>query len=533
MFYRQMKKKTDEKEAGPNAYPWSRQHLTETLQDLLTYSLIGLSQLVRAGQKKGLPASAGVFTARAATATSSEWLIDPYQIIELIQQAVVIRDRLREQVHSMAGEVRLPKGPADFEPATTIPGLLSQADQILPHSLPSQSRDTNSLGYLLLSGIRGLAAYAAHAHLLGVENESVFTSLQNGLAAIHRNDPDPDDWTARAEACGCSAAKIMGLLDQACIRHYGQPFSVRVPLGARKGRAILVAGHNFRDLEALLRQAKGRGVHIYTYGEMLEAHQYPRFRQFRELAGHYEPGESSPMEDFFRFPGAVLLTGGGPVPNITGKISNLFTSGPLARPGVFHIMNRKFSRVIDHALAMEGFLKEEDQGKAEVGNDLKPFTAQADHISSKMKKGDIRRIFLVAECSRTNPWQTDGKWLPRIPEDAMAVFITCRDIGVSFHDSDLFPDTSLTKMIGQCRDPRQVVRVIRTLSDLLGAPASSLPVSLFFSWPGQKSMGVVMALFSLGLKEICLGPALPEGITPGILEMLGNRYGILAADRER
>jgi hydroxylamine reductase len=251
------------------------------LQDLLIYALMGLSQVAVEGRKVGVSdPDVNVFTVKAAFSTLTNVDFDPDRFMDLIGQAADKREKLKASVKAAGGNVVWLDGPATFQPKATLDDLVKQGEQVGIKSYPADNPDILSLKHTVLYGIKGVGAYADHALILGQEDDSVYAYVHEGLAAIQRDDLGIDDWVGMALKCGEAAYKAMELLDAGNTNTYGHPVPTKVPLGYKKGKAILVSGHDLKDLEELLKQTEGKGINIYTHGEMLSTHGYPGLKQY-------------------------------------------------------------------------------------------------------------------------------------------------------------------------------------------------------------------------------------------------------------
>lgn len=430
MFYYQNTKTQTGDRREPRG-TWPLQPSVAALQNLLTYCLIGLSQWAGKGLENGLNAQGtGMFAAKALAATHGDAAAGPHRLIELIQQTVVLRDQIKDRVPAAEQGAVPSGGPADFEPATTLEGLLSQAARIGPDPVMS-SPDTLFLRRVLLRGIRSVAVYMDHAGLLGYDDAAGAVHLFDTLADLYRSDLDARGVTARIRDCGKAAVRAMTLLDNAGSQSYGRPAPARVRQGPVKGKAILVSGRDFQELEALLRQSESSGIKVYTHGEMLDAHQYPGLQQYPQFCGHYQGDDMDPNSGLPLFPGPVVLTPGSVVPREIESAQPLFTTGPLNRPGIPQIVNRNFKPVLDQALAMEGFRKMEDCGAAVVGNDEATITGAAEDIARRLRNEKTSRVHILADClgpaAGSAPGSASGKGeLPerwyRMPEKDRGIF---------------------------------------------------------------------------------------------------------------
>ena len=251
------------------------------LQDLLLYSLMGLSQVAVEGRKFGVSKNkVNVFTVKAAFSTLTNVDFDPDRFIELIEQSINLREQLKSQVIAAGSNIEWPDGPAAFQPESGLDALVKQGEQVGVKSYPGDNPDILSLKHTVLYGIKGVSAYADHALILGKEDESVYAYVHEGLAAIQGDGLGLEDWVQMTLRCGEAAYKAMELLDAGNTETYGHPVPTKVPLGYKKGKAILVSGHDMKDLEELLKQTEGKGINIYSHGEMLSTHGYPKLKAY-------------------------------------------------------------------------------------------------------------------------------------------------------------------------------------------------------------------------------------------------------------
>ena len=258
------------------------------LQDLLLYALKGLSLVAVEGRKVGvMDHDVNVFTCEAAFSTLTNVNFDPERFVSLIHRCAVLRESLKGKVGTAGGKVDFPDGPGNFTPEATLEGLLTQAEAAGLRLDPTIDPDILSLQHTLLFGIKGVCAYLDHAQILGQKDDEVYGFVHEGLAATLRKDLSLNDWVGLVLRCGEANLKAMALLDAGNTGTYGHPVPTRVPLGARKGKAILVSGHDLKDLEALLKQSEGKGISVYTHGEMLPTHGYPEPKKYPHFYGHF------------------------------------------------------------------------------------------------------------------------------------------------------------------------------------------------------------------------------------------------------
>jgi hydroxylamine reductase len=498
------------------------------LQDLLLYSLMGLSQVAVEGRKVGVSDNdVNVFTVKAAFSTLTNVDFDPDRFIVLIRQSTALREKLKTQVNAAGGNAGWSDGPALFTPKTHMNDLVKQGEEVGIKTYPGDDPDILSLKHTVLYGIKGVSAYADHALILGQEDDSVYAYVHEGLAAIQRDDLGVEGWVKMALRCGEAAFKAMELLDTGNTDTYGHPVPTKVPLGYKKGKAILVSGHDLKDLEELLKQTEGKNICIYTHGEMLSTHGYPKLKKYPHFYGQFGTAWQKQTTDFSEFPGAVLMTTNCIQRPKNDYKDNLFTSGMVGWPGIPHITDLNFQPVIDRALALPGFDEDHVRQEVIVGFARDAVLGVADKVVEAVKSGDIRHFFLVAGCDGAKPGRNYyTEFVQKIPKDCIVLTLACGKY--RFFDQDLGDIGGIPRLLdaGQCNDAYSAVQIASALAKAFDVEVNDLPLSLIISWYEQKAVCVLLALLHLGIKGIRLGPSLPAFLTPNVLDMLVKNFDI-------
>jgi hydroxylamine reductase len=499
------------------------------LQDLLVYMLRGLSQLTIEAGKVGIKdENISVFTCEALFATLTNVNFDPDGIIEYIRKAAELRELLRKRIRSARGRIDDSSGPVNLALEKTKEGLIEQGKRFGVKSDPSIDPDLHSLQWLLTYGIKGVAAYTYHAYILGKKDDKVFDFIHQGLAATLDKSLGVNDFVGLAMKCGEINIRAMELLDAGNTETYGHPVPTRVPLGAKKGKAILVSGHDLKDLEDILRQSEGKGIYVYTHGEMLPAHGYPKLKKYPHFYGHYGTAWQNQQREFPAFPGAILMTTNciqKPLENYKG---NIFTSGPVGWPGVRHIASRDFSPVIEKALVMPGFQADKEGKYVTVGFGRNAVLSVADKVIEAVKHGHIKRFLLVGGCDGAKPGRSYyTEFVEKAPRNTVVLTLACGKF--RFFDKDLGTIDDIPRLLdmGQCNDAYSAVKVAQALAEAFNVPINDLPLSLVLSWYEQKAVAILLSLLYLGIKNIRLGPSLPAFITPNILKVLVEKFNIM------
>jgi hydroxylamine reductase len=498
------------------------------LQDLLLYTLMGLSQVATEGRKVGVVDSeTNAFTVKAAFSTLTNVDFDPDRFAELIGETVTLRDQLKKKVRAAGGNIGFSDGPATFGPSSTLEGLIQQGASVGLKSYPGDNPDILSLKHTVLFGIKGVSAYADHALILGKQDDKVFSYIHEAMAAIQGNDLGLDDWVKLTLRCGEAALLAMELLDAGNTETYGHPVPTQVPLGHKKGKAILVSGHDLMDLEELLKQSEGTGINIYTHGEMLPTHGYPKLKKYKHFHGHFGTAWQNQIREFPNFPGAILMTTNCIQRPKTEYKDNLFTSGMVGWPGLVHISDLNFKPVIDRALELPGFQEDEVGKEVTVGFARNAVLGVADKVIEAVKSGAIRHFFLVAGCDGAKPGRNYyTEFVEKVPGDCVVLTLACGKY--RFFDKALGDIGGIPRLldVGQCNDAYSAVQIAGALAHAFNVGVNDLPLSLIISWYEQKAVCVLLALLHLGLKGIRLGPSLPAFLTPNVLETLVKTFDI-------
>jgi hydroxylamine reductase len=489
---------------------------------------MGLSQVAVEGRKVGVSNNAvNVFTVQAAFSTLTNVDFDQDRFMALIRQSIVHREKLKAQVDAAGGNAEGLDGPAALQPESSVEALVKQGEQVGINTYPADIPDILSLKHTVLYGIKGVSAYADHAHILGKEDESVYAYVHEGLAAIQSNDLGVEEWVDMALRCGKAAYKTMELLDAGNTETYGHPVPTKVPLGYKKGKAILVSGHDLKDLEQLLKQTEGTGINIYTHGEMLSTHGYPKLKAYPHFYGQFGTAWQKQTKEFADFPGAILMTTNCIQRPKNDYKENLFTSGMVGWPGIPHIADQNFKPIIDRALALPGFTEDHVTQEVTVGFARNAVLGVAGQVVEAVKSGAIRHFFLVAGCDGAKPGRNYyTEFVEKVPKDCVVLTLACGKY--RFFDQDLGDIGGIPRLLdaGQCNDAFSAIQIASALADAFNVGVNELPLSMIISWYEQKAVCVLLALLHLGIKGIRLGPSLPAFLTPAVLDTLVETFDI-------
>lgn len=499
------------------------------LQDLLIYALKGLAHLALIAPKIGINVSniePLVFAALFTTVTNVNFFAE--KIVSSLKKVCAVRDKMRGEIKASGIRIHDLPDAAIFPLASTQEDIIAQGHAHNIIDLTETNPDIQALKNTLLYGIKGVAAYADHAAILGQKDPAIFAFLIKALASMLQYDLSVDEWLGLVLECGEINLQVMELLDQAHISHYGNPVPTEVSLGAKHGKAILISGHDLYDLELLLKQTMGKGIAIYTHGEMLPAHGYPELGKYEHLYGHYGTAWQNQHQEFAAFPGAILMTTNCIQEPLDLYKERIFTTGLVEWPGVTHIDKGKdFSPVINKAINLPGFISSTYKDPVMVGFAHHAVLGIADKIIELIKQKKIRHLFLVAGCDGAKPGRNYyTEFVEKVPSDCLVLTLACGKF--RFFDKQLGDIEGIPRLldVGQCNDAYSAIRIVAALASAFDCNVNELPLSFVLSWYEQKAVAVLLTLLSLGVKNIKLGPSLPAFLTPNMLKVLVEKFNI-------
>jgi hydroxylamine reductase len=507
---------------------------TAVLQDLLVHAAKGIAQFTQRARLLGkTEAELDQFLLEALFITVTNVNFDDVAIEAAIRRAIVLRDQAQALYQAAARQAGKPveavRGPATWVPARTTEALIAQGEAV--SSLTRRERfgaDIAGLQELLLYGLKGMAAYAEHALVLKHENEAVYAFIGEALCYLAEEIPSVEKLLALNLKCGEVNLLVMELLDQANTGAYGHPVPTPVRVEPIKGKAILVSGHDLKDLENLLIQTEGKGINIYTHGEMLPAHGYPQLKKFKHLVGNYGGAWQDQKVEFAQFPGAILMTTNciqEPQENYKGQI---FTSGFVGWLDVVHIANGDFSPVIKAALATPGFTEDGPDKTILVGFGHNAVLNVADQVVAAVKSGAIKHFFLVGGCDGARSGRDYyTEFTESVPKDCVILTLACGKFRFNKLDFGTIGGIPRLQDIGQCNDAYSAIQIAVALSKAFNCGVNDLPLSLVLSWYEQKAVAILLTLLHLGIRNIRLGPTLPAFVTPNVLKVLNEKFNLM------
>ncbi len=508
------------------------------LQDLLIHALEGLAVYGHKARALGVrDPETDVFLMNAVFMTLTNVNFDAEPVASTIREAVRRREALKKlfleaytKTHGTTFAEPLP-AVTDWIPSESPEELRRQAQRVSLRILSPENEDIQSLKEILLYGLKGMAAYAAHAARLGETDEEVTAFLYKGLAALPDASLDADALFELVLQCGKANLTCLEILDRGHHTRFGVPTPTSVTIGVKKGPAIIVSGHDLEDLADLLEQTQGTGVRIYTHGEMLPGLAYPELKKHPHLAGHFGTAWQNQQSEFDRIPAAILMTTNCLMEPRESYRDRIFTTGAVGWPGVTHIPerngNKDFRPVIEKALELGGFPADHKEDEILIGFAHESILGAAEKIVTAVKEGKIRRFFLIGGCDGARPGRNYfTEFAEKVPSDCIVLTLGCGKNRLN--RLKLGEVAGLPRLLdcGQCNDAYSAIVTAQALSQAFACGINDLPLSLIISWYEQKAVAVLLTLLHLGVKNIRLGPSLPAFVSPNVLKILVDKFGI-------
>ncbi|MBU1863160.1 MAG: hydroxylamine reductase [Candidatus Omnitrophica bacterium] len=512
---------------------------TAILQDLLIHALKGIAVYGERARALGVVNSdIDRFIQEALFTTVTNVDFDSERIAEFIHNAYghlkSIKKAFRDAYKTQQGKDfagTLPKV-TEWQPADSLEGLIEQGRTVGVKADTNLNEDIRSLREILLYGLKGMAAYADHAELMGYTDEGVNAFFYKGLAALVNDKLSADDLVSLIMEFGGANLKCMEILDTAHTTLFGHPEPTQVSLGIKKGPAIIVSGHDIPDLKQLLEQTTGKGVNIYTHGEMLPTHAYPELKKYSHFIGHFGTAWQNQQKEFNNLPAAILMTTNCIQKPHDSYKDRIFTTGLVTWPGVQHINaagdgKKNFNAVIEKALTLGGFPEDKPGKTITIGFARNTVLGVADKVIEAVKNGAIKHFFLIGGCDGAKPgrnYYTD--LAEKIPQDCVILTLACGKF--RFNTLDFGDIGGIPRLLdcGQCNDAYSAIAIASALAKAFKCGVNDLPLTFILSWYEQKAVCILLTLLSLGIKNIKLGPSLPAFITPNVLKILVEKFNI-------
>lgn len=504
------------------------------LQDLLIHVTKGISMYAHRARVLGVKdPEVDSFVLEALFTTVTNVNFDEERMEWMIRRAEGMREKARnmyEEACNKAGKTpEALTGPATFELGSNRDELIRQGEGLTPEARAEKWGELiGGLHDLILFSLKGSAAYADHAQVLGEKDEKVYAGFHAFLDFLSRESFTEDELLSKVLEAGKFNLKVMELLDAANTGSYGHPEPTKVRTTPVAGKAIVVSGHDLRDLDLLLKQTEGKGINVYTHGEMLPCLAYPGLKKYPHLVGNYGSAWQNQREEFDAFPGAILMTTNCIQKPKDSYKDRIFTTGLVAWPGVRHIgPDKDFSPVIEAALKAEGFAEDAPEHYITIGFARNAVLSAADKVIELVKSGKIRHFFLIGGCDGAKPGRNYyTEFAQAVPEDCVILTLACgkyRFNKLPFGDIEGIPRLLDA---GQCNDAYSAVKIAQALAEAFDTDINSLPLSLVLSWYEQKAVCILLSLIYLGVKNMRLGPSLPAFVKPAVLDYLSKELGL-------
>ncbi|AUV13705.1 MULTISPECIES: hydroxylamine reductase [Aeromonas] len=503
---------------------------TSDLQDVLIYTLQGLSAWALAAREHGIVDSEiDAFVPKAFFATLTNVNFDSARIVAYVNQALSYRQQLAAKLAPLAVQADALPAAARFEPGADLLAQLAQAPQTAVNRGKNEvNEDIMGLRLLCLYGLKGAAAYMEHARVLDQQDAGVAAEFHRIMSWLGTDPSDLDPLFKCAMDIGLLNFKIMEMLDLGETTAFGHPEPTQVRVTPVPGKCILVSGHDMVDLKLILEQTRGTGINVYTHGEMLPALAYPFFKQYPHLVGNYGSAWQNQQKEFANFPGAVVMTSNCIIdPNVGNYSDRIFTRSIVGWPGVTHLEGEDFSAVIAKAQALEGFKHVELEHFITIGFARNALMQAAPAVIDKVKAGEISHFFLVGGCDGDRAERAYyTEFAKAIPQDSLLLTLGCGKY--KFNKLDFGDIGGIPRLldVGQCNDAYSAIQLALALADAFECGVNDLPLTLVLSWFEQKAIVILLTLLALGVKDIRTGPTTPAFLTPALLKVLEEQFGL-------
>jgi hydroxylamine reductase len=504
----------------------------DAVQDLMIYCLRSLAPVALTAKDLGINTQAlDIYMCESLFATMTNVNFGKRTFIQesrhIINEREKLKTKIAQKTNSEPNFPEISDYTPDFKKSLVGQGKQNTEQESIPQA---NQVDIFALKLLILYGLKGSASYLYLAHTLGKDDDEVYRSYYEALEAINRSDLTLEEGVKVALTIGEVNYKVLALLSQGHTETYGHPQPTLVPLGAKKGKAILVSGHDLKILAELLEATKDQGIDVYTHGELLPAHSYPQLKEkYPHLYGHYGTGWVKQQEEFDDFPGAILMTTNCLMPPHDGYDDRLFTCSVVGHPELQHLPviegKIKFDDLISTALEMPGFTEDRALGEVMTGFGHNAVLNIAQQVVDGVKTGQIRHFFLVGGCDGAKPGRNYyTEFVEQVPQDCVILTLACGKF--RFFEQQLGEINGIPRYLdmGQCNDAYSAIQVALALANALETDINQLPLSMVISWYEQKAIAVLLTLLHLGIKNILLGPTLPTFLTPNILSFLSQQY---------
>ena len=511
----------------------SKEPSTAALQDLLVYLSKGISYFANLGRPLGIKHDEiDIFVAEVMFSTLTNVDFDNARFVDWINRAVKYREKLKKELENKNGKLKDLPYAATLKVSGGEDELVQIGKKVGIMADEHLDMDVRSLRQLLVYGMKGMCAYADHAYRLNERDEEVFANMHKCLAATLDDNLTAEQLLNLNMELGQANLKCMAALDRGNTKLFGKPTPTEFNINKKKGPFIVISGHDLLDLQMLLEQTEGKGINIYTHGEMLPAHGYPNLHKYKHLVGNFGGAWQKQQDEFDNIPGCILMTTNCLMMPRDSYKDRLFTTGLVGWPGIKHVSeesngDKDFIDVINKALELEGFTENEPEKMIMTGFAHDAVMEVAPKLIELIKQGKIRHIFLVGGCDGAKPGRNYfTEFAEKVPKDCIILTLACGKY--RFNKLDFGDIEGIPRLldVGQCNDSYSAVQIALALAGAFECSVNDLPLSIVLSWYEQKAVAVLITLLSLGIKDIRLGPSLPAFISPNILQILIDRFNI-------
>lgn len=499
------------------------------LQDLLIYQLKGMSCYARPLIEEGVVIDKEIvkFVENSLFTTLTNVNFDAQVHVELLKESQRLKEILRKQA---------PKGQyhesATYNLSETKEEMLKDAERAGIMYDRDLDEDIRSLRSTILYGLKGISAYGHQARYIDFYSDQVDHFYFLGLEATTNEEFRTEELIRMTMRAGEMSVEVMRILDEANTHTYQNPSPQKVNVNIKKGPFIIVSGHDLRDLELLLQQTEGKGINIYTHGEMLPSHGYPALKKYKHLVGNYGSAWQNQQKEFDNIPGCILMTTNCLMRPREGYKDRIFTTNVVGWDGIENVMlkedgTKDFTKIIEKALALGGFKEDEEEKEILVGFGHHATLSHAETIVNAVKEGKIKHFFLIGGCDGARPGRNYyTEFAKQVPEDCVILTLACGKY--RFNKLDFGTVAGLPRLldVGQCNDAYSAVRIATALADAFDTNVNALPLTIVLSWYEQKAVADLLALLSLGIKGMFLGPSLPAFLSPNVLQYLVDTFDI-------
>lgn len=501
------------------------------LQDVLIHSLRGIGhygwQIIQSGGKIDTPTYKFIMDAMFSTLTNVNF--NPDRFVEYLQEANKLKSRLKDQLGDTAKSAR--QG-ADYMAPSSKEEILRDAPKLGIMADQNMDMDIRSLRETLTYGFKGMAAYAHHSLVLDKKDEEVGNFFFKGLAATLDESLGVPEWLGLCLELGRTNLKCMEMLDTANTDAYGNPEPTEILISKKAGPFIVISGHDMKDLKQLLEQTEGKGVNIYTHGEMIPGHGYPELNKHKHLIGNFGTAWQHQQQEFDNLPGCVLMTTNCLMPPRDSYHDRIFSTSIVGFPGMSYIEEhdgrKDFTPVIDKALELGGFKESEPERKITVGFGHKAVLSHAGAIVEAVKSGQINHFFLIGGCDGARPGRNYyTEFADKTPHNTLMLTLACGKYRFNYKDYGTLAGFPRLLDVGQCNDSFSAIRIAVALADAFECGINELPLTLVLSWYEQKAVAILLTLLSLDIRNIYIGPTLPAFFSPNVLQTLIEKFKIM------